>query len=141
MKTDKLKIILKWAGLLVVVGVVCLMASSFLVGLLGVLIYGRFYNQAQGTFIAAILGMLAVLPFAYLFPYKAALEYLKILPKDKQKNIGVVAGFGVVAVAAVISTSLGFLLTGKLNYSLGFLPILLSILAGYQAERKFLRKK
>lgn len=134
---ERLKVIIKWGGLLVVVSAVLLFGISFLIGILAALLLGSKYDQQLVTIAAILIAAIGALPFSYLFPYKATMEYLRGGKSRYQKNIGFNIGIGVIAVAALIGMAANFLLTGQFNISLGLIPLILGFLAGRNAEKQF----
>jgi hypothetical protein len=132
----RIKVVLKWTGILLVTGFITQIIVTILVGVVAGLTSGGVYNENNLLLISRIISLISVLPLAYWCSYKAVAEYLQ--GKNKyQKGIGLNIALGVIFLTVGINGIINYVLSGSFNFSAGVLPIVLGFIAGRQAESKY----
>ncbi len=120
MKGRRLKIFLFW-------GLILSVASNGGAYLLGYLMGDQSLTQ--------LLSVLIVVGFSFYAGYMSA-SSLKNDPSYKNRLELTMVGVSVAFVSAVLSWGIDYFLTGKLNFGIGFLPVIFAGLGSYIVARK-----
>jgi hypothetical protein len=134
---DRLTVALKWSVILIVLAVIVEILVFFIARVYLGIVSSESSNNRSANLLVNVIAMIGVLPLIYYCCYKAVIDYLQHGKNRFEKGVGLRISMGVFFFTFLISILLTYLLTGTLNLSLGFLPLILCIVAGRQAESKY----
>jgi hypothetical protein len=144
MAGKRLWLMLKWALFLLVTEFVLYFVILVIIGLIAGLTHSTLSNTMLSTF-SLIVSQIVFLAFVYWFCYKATIECLKkgLTLKSTQGNMigqGTSFSIGVALLTEFLTILVVFLISGKFNFAIGFIPLALAWIAGSKAEKNFFGK-